>query len=310
MRRLRRLLSWIGRIVVAVGRRLQQWAGETPPLPPPPAGPPEHWLAAIRAKAPWLLKDGRIASPTPPLGPGQSDSSARGQVHRDPHLAVRETPRPPSSARPGSARGWARSPQLIVSARRDELDRGENGVAPAVSVHRSPEFVSGSPVQPTEPSVAEPVSRSRPLPARPAGRVAGARPVVVSRRRIGLPIRSHDGPVGSEPEVGFSLGTPPALAATSLEPRRPNASVEQLRPKPTPEAGIDRPTIEAVGIAPSVEEARAVPPAAETDRWPQLPEVDPRSWQTEPIPLSLPGWSRQDRLTAEQAGSSWSERPS
>jgi hypothetical protein len=50
--------------------------------------------------------------------------------------------------------------------------------------------------------------------------------------------------------------------------------------------------------------------SAKEDPWPPLPEWTWQQWQTDPIQRQLREWDRRVRLTAEQAGSSWSGLPS
>jgi hypothetical protein len=339
---LRRLARVTALAANRVAERLLTWAGETPvagaepdivdaAAVEPDEGPPAHWLETVRSKAPWLLTGGRwprpespvrrlpVTQPTPKQKP--APSRLQGPGHGVPNVVYKEGDRPnatrkredrslsePVRSPPAADRMAPAAPGPGPSAKErqggDASSRGVSEAGPSPSpgtreprglASRRSSALSAPPVLPssTAPvmsvqpgasifSPLEPEARRPPAtaPIRPAPPPSGARSVESVES---VPSRLG-GPRSTEP---------PAVS----HDRRPAP-----RFFPTILSGPAReyPKTQADGVE---EEA-----TVSDDLWPQLPEWGWQQWQVDPIQRQLQEWNRRGRLTAEQAGSSWSGR--
>lgn len=305
-------------------------------------GPPAHWLATVRARAPWLLGTNRPASRPPTL-------PAAPSVPRYPAAEPVAGTVDPSTDRPAAAVVYkeGKAPNATADPPGRAPSRSFRPPAPVLAPGRLPEQPAarvGAPAQPerghrpapgprTSPA-GLPDDRGRksllapPLPAessptpRSPRRDPGAGATVVEPNplpTLGPPhahrLVSPPGPAAHQSEALPPPDSPPTRADVGVG--RPAGESGRFVRVELPEAPrLDRSRPAAARFLPPVWDGRtsedvsrtndAAADAAVDDRWPQLPEWEWQSWQMDPIQRQLREWARKDRLTAEQAGSSWS----
>jgi hypothetical protein len=304
-------------------------------------GPPAHWLATVRARAPWLLGTPRpLGRPprrqyVPPVtryplvarvagtpGPSTDRGAALG-VYKEGKVpnatADSHERRSPGSVRPASAvLASGRLPEQPAARARTspEPDRGDRPAAPQTSpASRPDDQARKSLLMPPLPAESSPARRG-------PGHDPGTGPTAVEPKPV-LILR---------PPQAQRPGNPPGRAAHQSDspppPDAPAAPPDVGQGGSAGEAGrfiradlleparLDRSQPATATFLPPVWDGRtrenvsrtsdAAADAAVDDRWPQLPEWEWQSWQMNPIQRQLREWARKDRLTAEQAGSSWS----
>ncbi len=294
----------------------------------PEGGPPAHWLATVRARAPWLLARDRLVMrhamhrrpPVVPVQPAQTASD--GPRHtRHPTAPVIDT------GATGVGKATARLESAIPS-RPGHQKAAIPTSGPALGKPAPTPPVPAPLKRPSAPLIRspEPARRQENAPAAqamPTSSHSRAPSVVVA-----VPVDSaysHQAPHPTDERLGTSSVR--ASAAWEGAAARSNAQPARFERESSP-ASIgkqqERARSEDGRLATSflpVKWSRETPEhqrgtnsdsewddPANTGSWPALPEWGWQLWQTNPIQRLLQESVRQDRLRAEQAGSSWSER--
>lgn len=331
---LRRLLRSARQVMARAAERLVV-SGAQPDSPGPAPletelptdldSPPEHWLQAVRAKAPWLLAAkwaGHRRAPVLMMTPEQTPSEVAPETQSAPRSNVVYKERKDRNA---TANPVTLSPQepdrTPLFGSQPESDVASRPPVATVSASRS----SHRPVsshQDTEARrrvVARPTCPESPGPAG-RGSVLEPGPTPSAPNRHALPeVRPVliCAPAETESPAAQDTSRPPkedpprkhpaaAESASIIRPERQLAAApgEELRPSARflPPVWSD-PTGEQRGRWVDGGESSK---ESTDDRWPELPDWGWQQWQMDPIQRQFREWNRKVRLAAEQAGSSWS----
>ncbi len=326
-----RLLRWAGE-----RRGEETWAeGDAPPADSLGDGPPAHWLATVRAKAPWLLARQpsshrivvlRPAVPVALSGPEQTPSE--GRRTRVDSNAVNVVYKE-GDARNATPNREVRTPSERVRLRapppRLALDQGlKRSTGAGSEVDRRPEYR------------AAPAGEKSPGERLPNSGPSARLPVLDSSRELDLSVSPVIVPLtapAASNEPPRAVTTRPQPPAAGLTPRAFQSGSSQARPShPRPRQAVTTGPPHQRPAAPAMAEGTTRPatrfqpvlwgerepqhpvqpvsPAGDSesaeDPWPQLPEWGWQQWQMDPIQRQFREWDRRARLKAEQAGSSWS----
>jgi hypothetical protein len=354
---LKRLVSIVGVALWRISAGLLRWSSSTAAASAPilvdetdqDDGPPAHWLATVRARAPWLLvgdRASRRSVPRRPLvrsvqrGPEVNALRAEGPPDEVGSPVVRPSGGPARAASPAPSSGRPGRPSPVSLLQ--SVPEAPSRQVPSAGPMSRPAADTPQPTrrEPPNPAGFPPVSRGvgisepRPVLRSPARRAAASEPSSGSSGRTGS--RVSDGGAPS------AAAAPPRLSGQPRE--RPNRAATDATAPPWRDAPAAPPATVVVGHKPPGRDASrgAAPIAAQTrtlwllpptwpapehaeparvpapadhvstpddDRWPGLPDTEWELWQTSEIESPLPGSRRADRLRAEQAGSSWSVPP-
>jgi len=315
----RRLAAGLRRLA----RRLSRWADATDrsaaPPPTPAGGPPEHWLAVVREKAPHLLEGRGLgykldpgprawrAAPRPPDDTSAPPPATPGAPAPPAPRPVRRTAAPapdgPTGAGPAPAAAW-----------RTQSAAGPQDLAATFAADRAPAAVGPErgptgPIEHPGPGLLGPVERhghgpsDRPGPHEPlrsdpaAGREAitpgeHLPPLISQVRRLSVRqceiLDAGEATRASRPSFEWPRLSRP-LQHRPAWPRLHERPPEERAPEP-----------QAVAVRPSPPRADEPPAVDDTGHWPALPDDgEQQTWS--------PGLARLDperarRLDREQRG--------